>query len=102
MDMMKAIELLNDACGLLTELEHNSTDDYMNYRLDELFREAVKLGENTPQTTDIAIRIMEFLIAELGWDKTDQLEEEWYSFELQDGIQNIINEALGIKNEEMK
>ena len=42
----KATELLNDACGLLTELEHYSEDDYINYRLDELFREVVKLDDD--------------------------------------------------------
>ncbi len=91
----------NDACGLLTELEHYSEDDYVNYRLDELFREVVKQDERAlTDTTDIAIRIIEHLIQKLAWDKTDQLEEEWYPFELQDDIQNIINEALGIKNED--
>jgi len=98
---MKTIKLLNDACGLLTELEHYSEDDYVNYRLDELFREVVKQDERAlTDTTDIAIRIIEHLIQQLAWDKTDQLEEEWYPFELQDDIQNIINEALGIKNED--
>ena len=98
---MKTAKLLNDACGLLTELEHYSEDDYINYRLDELFREVVKQDERAlTDTTDIAIRIIEHLIQQLAWDKTDQLEEEWYPFELQDDIQNIINEALGIKNED--
>ena len=102
----KATELLNDACGLLTELEHYSEDDYINYRLDELFREVVKLDDDRYinvdhiEVTDIAIRIIEHLIQQLAWDKTDQPESEWYPFELQDDIQNIINEALGIKNED--
>ena len=102
----KTTELLNDACGLLTELEHYSEDDYINYRLDELFREVVKLDDDRYinvdhiEVTDIAIRIIEHLIQQLAWDKTDQPESEWYPFELQDDIQNIINEALGIKNED--
>ena len=100
---MKTIKLLNDACGLLTELEHYSEDDYINYRLDELFREVVKLDDDRYinvdhiEVTDIAIRIIEHLIQQLAWDKTDQPESEWYPFELQDDIQNIINEALGVK-----
>ena len=104
--LMKTAKLLNDACGLLTELEHNVEDDYTKYRLDELFREVVKLDEKdffkyaNAETTDIAIRIMEYLIAKLGWDKTDQPESEWYSFELQDGIKTIIDKALGIKDED--
>ena len=99
----KTTELLNDACGLLTELEHYSEDDYINYRLDELFREVVKLDDDRYinvdhiEVTDIAIRIIEHLIQQLAWDKTDQPESEWYPFELQDDIQNIINEALGVK-----
>ena len=101
----KTTELLNDACGLLTELEHYSEDDYINYRLDELFREVVKLDDDRYinvdhiEVTDIAIRIIEHLIQQLAWDKTDQPESEWYPFELQDDIQNIINEALGVKDE---
>ena len=102
---MKTAKLLNDACGLLTELEHYVKDDYTKYRLDELFREVVKLDEKdffkyaNAETTDIAIRIMEYLIAKLGWDKTDQPESEGDSFELQDGIQTIIDRALGVKDE---
>ena len=104
---MKTAKLLNDACGLLTELEHYSEDDYINYRLDELFREVVKLDDDRYinvdhiEVTDIAIRIIEHLIQQLAWDKTDQLEEEWYPFELQDDIQSIINEALGIRGSEI-
>ena len=100
---MKTGKLLNDACGLLSELEHYSEDDYINYRLDELFREVVKLDDDRYinvdhiEVTDIAIRIIEHLIQQLAWDKTDQPESEWYPFELQDDIQNIINEALGVK-----
>ena len=41
-------------------------------------------------TRDVAIKIMEHLIERFGWDKTDQREEEWYDFELQDSIQEII------------
>ena len=95
---MKTAKLLNDACELLTELEHNVKDDYTKYRLDELFREVVKLDEKAnTETTDIAIQIMQYLIAELGWDKTDQ--NEWYPLKLQDGIKTIINAALGVKDE---
>ena len=104
---MKTAKLLNDACGLLTELEHYSEDDYINYRLDELFREVVKLDDDRYinvdhiEVTDIAIRIIEHLIQQLAWDKTDQPESEWYPFELQDDIQSIINEALGIRESEI-
>ena len=42
---MKTSKLLNDACELLSELEHNVTDDYVKYRLDEFFRKVVKLDE---------------------------------------------------------
>jgi hypothetical protein len=99
--VMRTAKLLNDACELLSELEHNVTDDYVKYRLDELFREVIKQDERTlTDTRDIAIRIMEHLIQQLAWDKTDQPESEWYPSELQDDIQNIINEALGIKNED--
>ena len=98
---MKTAKLLNDACGLLTELEHYSEDDYINYRLDELFREVVKQDERAlTDTRDIAIRIIEHLIQQLAWDKTDQPESEVCPKGLQDDIQNIINEALGIKNED--
>ena len=93
-----AAELLNDACGLLAELEHYSEDDYTNYRLDELFREVIKLDEGAhDKTKDIAILIIEHLIEWGAWDKTDQPESEWYPQKLQDDIQSIINEALGVK-----
>ena len=98
---MKTTKLLNDACGLLSELEHNVTDDYVKYRLDELFRKVVKLDERAlDDTRDIAADIVDHLIGWGAWDKTDQPESEWYPSELQDDIQNIINEALGIKNED--
>tara|TARA_R100000234_G_scaffold103244_1_gene72669 strand:+ start:150 stop:323 length:174 start_codon:yes stop_codon:yes gene_type:complete len=42
------------------------------------------------ETRDLAIRIIEMLISELGWDKTDQKEEDWYPFDLQDKIQEIL------------
>ena len=94
---IKTAKLLDDACELLSELEHYSEDDYVNYRLDELFREVIKQDERTlTDTRDIAIRIIEHLIQQLAWDKTDQPESEWYPSELQDDIQNIINEALGV------
>ncbi len=93
----RTLKLLSDACEVLSELEQYSEDDYVNYRLDELFREVVKQDERTlTDTRDIAIRIMEHLIQQLAWDKTDQPESEWYPSELQDDIQNIINEALGV------
>ncbi len=95
---MKTAKLLNDTCGLLTELEHYSEDDYINYRLDELFREVVKLDEKAnDDTKEITIRIIEHLIEWGAWDKTDQPESEWYPQKLQDDIHNIINEALGVK-----
>ena len=94
---MKTAKLLNDACGLLTELEHHSTDDYINYRLDELFREVVKLDQRADDDIkNIATRIIEHLIQRLAWDKTDQPESVWYPTELQNDIRNIIREALGI------
>ncbi len=99
---IKTAKLLDDACELLSELEHYSEDDYVNYRLDELFREVIKQDERTlTDTRDIAIRIMEHLIQQLAWDKTDQPESEWYPSELQDDIQHIINEALGIRGSEI-
>ena len=85
---------------MLSELEQYSEDDYINYRLDELCREVRDHARALTDTTDIAIRIIEHLIQQLAWDETDQPESEWYPFELQDDIQNIINEALGIKNED--
>ena len=95
---MKTSKLLNDACELLSELEHDVTDDYVKYRLDELFRKVVKLDERAlDDTRDIAANIVEHLIQQLAWDKTDQPESEWYPSELQDDIQRIINEALGIR-----
>ena len=52
-------------------------------------------------TRDITIRIMDHLIEKLQWEP--QLEEgdpgEWYPFDLQDEIHDIINEALEVKNE---
>lgn len=46
---------------------------------------------------DLSIRIMEYLIQELAWDKTDQPESVWYPFGLQDGITEIIQDQTGIK-----
>ena len=98
---MKTSKLLNDACELLSELEHNVTDDYVKYRLDELFRKVVKLDERAlDDTRDIAADIVDHLIGWGAWDKTDQPESEVCPKGLQDDIQNIINEALGIKNED--
>ena len=96
----RTLKVLSDACEVLSELEQYSEDDYINYRLDELCREVRDHARALTDTTDIAIRIIEHLIQQLAWDKTDQPESEWYPFELQDDIQNIINEALGIKNED--
>jgi hypothetical protein len=99
---MKTAKLLNDACELLSELEHNVTDDYVKYRLDELFRKVVKLDERAlDDTRDIAADIVDHLIGWGAWDKTDQPESEWYPSELQDDIQHIINEALGIRGSEI-
>ena len=95
---MKTNTLLNEACNLLTELEYYAPDDYANYRLDELHRNVVKHNASlNDETRDITIRVMEHLIEKLAWDKTDQLESEWYPFDLQDGIHDIINEALEVK-----
>jgi len=95
---MKTSKLLNDACGLLSELEHYSEDDYINYRLDELFRQVVKLDERAlDDTRDIAADIVDHLIEWGAWDKTDLPEGEVFPKELQDDIQSIINEALGVK-----
>ena len=50
------------------------------------------------ETRDITIRIMDFLINECGWEQNDAaLESDWYPFELQDGIHDIINKALEVK-----
>ena len=99
---MKTSKLLNDACELLSELEHNVTDDYVKYRLDELFRKVIKLDERAlDDTRDIAADIVDHLIGWGAWDKTDQPESEWYPSELQDDIQHIINEALGIRGSEI-
>ena len=43
---------------------------------------------------DMSIRIIEHLISKFGWDKTDQMESEWYPFDLQDEIQEIISKSL--------
>ena len=95
---MQTAKLLNDACELLSELEHNVTDDYVKYRLDELFRKVVKLDERAlDDTRDIAADIVDHLIGWGAWDKTDQLESEVCPKGLQDDIQRIINEALGVK-----
>jgi len=97
---MKTNTLLNEACNLLSELEHYAPDDYANYRLDELHRNVVKHNASlNDETRDITIRVMEHLIEKLGWDKTDQLESEWYPFDLQDEIHDIINESLEVKND---
>jgi len=49
-----------------------------------------KIERGNDETRDLAIRIIEMLISELGWDKTDQKEEDWYPFDLQDKIQEIL------------
>ena len=99
---MKTSKLLNDACELLSELEHNVTDDYVKYRLDELFRKVIKLDERAlDDTRDIAVDIVDHLIQQLAWGKTDQPESEVCPKGLQDDIQNIINEALGIRGSEI-
>ena len=95
---MKTNTLLNEACDLLSELEYHAPDDYTNYRLDEFFRNVVKHAESqNDETRDITIRVMEHLIEKLAWDKTDQQEDEWYPFDLQDEIHDIINEALEVE-----
>jgi hypothetical protein len=42
------------------------------------------------ESRDFAIKIIEMIITELGWDVTDQEEEVWYPFDLQDKIQKIL------------
>jgi anti-sigma regulatory factor (Ser/Thr protein kinase) len=97
---MKTNTLLKEACQIVNLLEHHSEDDYTNYRIEELFRNVTKHdGSSNDETRDITIRIMEHLIEKLAWDKTDQQEDEWYPFDLQDEIHDIINEALEVKNE---
>ena len=97
---MKTNTLLNEACNLLAELEHYAPDDYANYRLDELHRNVVKHNASlNDETRDITIRVMEHLIEKLAWDKTDQQEDEWYPFDLQDEIHDIINESLEVKED---
>ena len=106
---MKALKLLNDACELITSLEDvmiqqryydiGDGTSWINDSIEELFRNVKELdGAAYSNVTDIAIRIMEHLIAELGWDKTDQPDSEWYSLELRDGIHKIILDALGVKD----
>ena len=106
---MIALKLLDDACELITTLEDvmiqqryydiGDGTSWINDSIEELFRNVKELdGAAYSNVTDIAIRIMEHLIAELGWDKTDQPDSEWYSFELQDGIHKIILDALGVKD----
>ena len=46
------------------------------------------------EARDISIRIVEHLISKLEWDKTDQKESEWYPFDLQDEIQEIVFKSL--------
>ena len=95
---MKTNTLLNEACELLAELEGHAPDDWAKYRLDDLFNNVIKHEEGqNDETRDITIRIMEHLIEKLAWDKTDQLESEWYPFDLQDEIHDIINKALEVK-----
>ncbi len=42
------------------------------------------------ESRDFAIKIIEMIITELGWDVTVQEEEVWYPFDLQDKIQKIL------------
>ena len=49
-------------------------------------------------TRDITIRIMDHLIEKLQWEPLDEGDPgEWYPFDLQDEIHNIINEALEVR-----
>tara|TARA_R100000049_G_C1853799_1_gene19987 strand:+ start:127 stop:483 length:357 start_codon:yes stop_codon:yes gene_type:complete len=50
-------------------------------------------------TRDLSILIIEYLIKDLKWDMTDQKEEDWYPFNLQDGINDIINGFMTKDNE---
>jgi hypothetical protein len=98
---MKTNTLLNEACELLAELEGHAPDDWAKYRLDDLFNNVIKHEEGqNDETRDIAMSIMEDIIERLGWAETDQPDEEWYPFELQDSIHGILNKALGVKGDE--
>ena len=48
---------------------------------------------------DLAIAVIEVCIQELAWDETDQLEREWYPFELQDAITEMLCERFGIEED---
>ena len=61
-------------------------------------RKVIKLDERAlDDTRDIAADIVDHLIGWGAWDKTDQPESEVCPKGLQDDIQRIINEALGVK-----
>ncbi len=53
-----------------------------------------KSNPDNDDMRDMSIRIIEHLISKFGWDKTDQMESEWYPFDLQDEIQEIISKSL--------
>ena len=94
---MKTNTLLKEACQIVNLLEHHSEDDYTNYRIEELFLNVDKNNNSlNDETRDIAIRIVDKLIEKYGWE-TDDPESEWYPFDTQDEIHDIINEALGVK-----
>ena len=94
---MKTNALLKEACQIVNLLEHHSEDDYVNYRIEELFLDVDKHNNSSnDETRDITIRVMDHLIEKLGWE-TDQPDSEWYPFDLQDEIHSIINEALEVK-----
>ena len=45
---------------------------------------------NKDDARDFSIRIVEHLISKLGWDEPTLPESEWYPFELQDKITDIL------------
>ena len=45
---------------------------------------------NKDDARDFSIRIIEHLICKLGWDEPTLPESEWYPFDLQDEITNIL------------
>ena len=47
---------------------------------------------------DLSIEIIEYLIKELSWEVDDIPESQWYPFNLQDGITELIQEHTGIKD----
>jgi hypothetical protein len=56
---------------------------------------------NSDETRDITIRIMDYLIVKLEWEPLDEGDPgEWYPWEIQDEIHKLINEGVGVKNDD--